>query len=128
MDLGDLRRATGAEIDGDIGYNFLKHFAVTLDYPAGLLHLAPERDSEAVASEGVEVAFRLGAPAKPLVLVEVAVNGSGPYQFAVDTGASTTLVSPALAFEASRRRRSPLAAGMPPRSPSAAPTASPSAR
>jgi hypothetical protein len=33
------------------------------------------------------------AMAKPLILVPAIVNGQGPYQFALDTGASRTMVS-----------------------------------
>lgn len=43
------------------------------------------------------VSFRLGAPQKPVILVDVMVNGSGPYQFALDTGASVTVLSQGLA-------------------------------
>lgn len=42
------------------------------------------------------VSFRLGAPQKPVILVDVMVNGSGPYQFALDTGASVTVLSEGL--------------------------------
>ncbi len=37
------------------------------------------------------------APSRPLTLVHVTVNGRGPFLMALDTGASTTLLSPALA-------------------------------
>lgn len=47
----------------------------------------------------VEITFQLGGPAKPVVLVPVLVNGRGPYQFALDTGAGQTVVSSELAEE-----------------------------
>ena len=31
----------GRRLDGIVGYNFLRHFDVTFDYPRGLLGLAP---------------------------------------------------------------------------------------
>ncbi len=34
-----IARACGTEIDGIVGYNVLKLFRVTIDYPAGLLRL-----------------------------------------------------------------------------------------
>jgi predicted aspartyl protease len=40
-----------------------------------------------------EVSFRLGDPAKPLILVPTSINGKGPYDFALDTGASMTILS-----------------------------------
>jgi predicted aspartyl protease len=33
MDLTVINKAIGTNIDGIIGYNFLKHFRVTIDYP-----------------------------------------------------------------------------------------------
>lgn len=47
----------------------------------------------------VEIKFQLGGPSKPVVLVPVLVNGKGPYQFALDTGAGQTVVSSELAKE-----------------------------
>jgi predicted aspartyl protease len=96
LDLSDLRRATGAEVDGDLGYNFLQHFAVTLDYQARELRLV-RGGAAASGGETADLPFRLGQPSKPLVLVPVLVNGMGPYSFALDTGASMTLVAPDLA-------------------------------
>ena len=37
--LADLGRIAGAPLDGILGYNFLRHFRVTLDYPNGVLWL-----------------------------------------------------------------------------------------
>jgi predicted aspartyl protease len=48
----------------------------------------------------VKINFQLGGPSKPIVLVPVLVNGQGPYQFALDTGAGQTVVSSELAEEA----------------------------
>jgi hypothetical protein len=39
MDLGVLSRAAGVRLQGIIGYNFLKSFRVTIDYPRKLLRL-----------------------------------------------------------------------------------------
>ena len=39
------------------------------------------------------VSFKLANPAKPLLLVPVLVNDKGPYEFALDTGASMTVLS-----------------------------------
>ena len=43
------------------------------------------------------MAFRLAGPVKPLVLVPAFVNGHGPHTFVLDTGASSTVLSPGLA-------------------------------
>src|SRR4029077_18065644 len=44
-----------------------------------------------------EIPIRLANPAKPLVLVDVHANGRGPFQFAIDTGTSTTAITSELA-------------------------------
>lgn len=94
--------AVGAQIDGDVGYNFLKNFRVTIDYARYMLRLdqtaegAPESGSAAEAARA-RLKFRIAHPAKPLVLVGALVNGAGPFQFALDTGTSTTLISGELA-------------------------------
>src|SRR5207247_10279208 len=33
VDLSQIGKTIGARIDGDLGYNFLKHFRVAIDYP-----------------------------------------------------------------------------------------------
>jgi len=45
------------------------------------------------------VPIQLAHPAKPLILVAVHLNERGPFQFAIDTGSSTTTISSALARE-----------------------------
>ena len=44
-----------------------------------------------------EVPFKTAGPAKPVILVPTFVNGRGPYEFALDTGASLTVLSAELA-------------------------------
>jgi predicted aspartyl protease len=44
-----------------------------------------------------EVTFKLAGAHAPLILVPTFVNGQGPYDFVLDTGASATLLSPELA-------------------------------
>ena len=99
VDLSQIGKTVGAEIDGDLGYNFLKHFRITLDYRRNEIRLDdPKRFEPAGRSRAVtEVALRLASPAKPLILVDVYANGRGPFQFAIDTGTSTTAITPELA-------------------------------
>jgi len=99
VDLSHIGKTVGAKIDGDLGYNFLKHFRITLDYRANELRFEdPKRFEAAGGSPAVtEVPLRLASPAKPLILVDVFANGSGPFQFAIDTGTSTTAITPEMA-------------------------------
>ena len=102
VDLGQIGRAVGAKIDGDVGYNFLKHFRVTIDYHDSVVRLDdPKRVESLARGAKTEVPIRLANPAKPLILVDVHVNGRGPFQFAIDTGTSTSAITPELAKELS---------------------------
>jgi predicted aspartyl protease len=98
VDLSHIGKTIGARIDGDLGYNFLRHFRVTIDYETCKIRLEdPKRVESFAGTPKTEVPIRLAHPAKPLILVEVHINGAGPFQFAIDTGTSTTALSPQLA-------------------------------
>jgi predicted aspartyl protease len=100
VDLGHIAKTIGAKIEGDLGYNFLKHFRVTINYRDGEIRLDdPKRIENFGRSVQTEIPMRLAGPAKPLILVEVHANGRGPFQFAIDTGTSTTAITPELAKE-----------------------------
>lgn len=101
VDLSHIGKTVGAQIDGDLGYNFLKHFRITLDYRANEIRFDDPKRFEPAGRSGAvtEVAMRLASPAKPLLLVDVYANGRGPFQFAIDTGTSTTAITPELAKE-----------------------------
>jgi predicted aspartyl protease len=103
VDLSHIGKTVGAKIDGDLGYNFLRHFRITLDYRKSEIRLDdPKRFELAGQSAAVtEVAMRLANPSKPLILVDVYANGRGPFQFAIDTGTSTTAITPELAKQLS---------------------------
>ena len=98
VDLSPIGKTIGAKIDGDLGYNFLKHFRVTINYRDCELCLEdPRRVESFVRGAQSEISIRLANPAKPLILVDVYANGRGPFQFAIDTGTSTTAIAPELA-------------------------------
>ena len=100
VDLSQIGKTVGAKIDGDLGYNFLKHFRITIDYQQNEIRLEDPKRIESAGRRSqpiTEVAMRLASPAKPLILVDVYANGSGPFQFAIDTGTSTTAITPELA-------------------------------
>ncbi|MDT4953403.1 MAG: hypothetical protein QOJ02_1541 [Acidobacteriota bacterium] len=85
----------GAKVDGNIGYSYLKNFRLTLDYQKHTLQLtdAEHEPSGNGDSQRALLKFKLAHPSKPLILVPTLVNDEGPYIFALDTGASTTVVS-----------------------------------
>jgi predicted aspartyl protease len=78
----------GTKIDAIVGHEFLKARVVSIDYTTRLLDLSAPPGPEAQA-----IRFRL-APKRALTLVDVRLNGCGPFVMALDTGASATLVSP----------------------------------
>src|SRR5207248_2165851 len=98
VDLAQIGKTIGTKIDGDLGYNFLKHFRATIDYRNCEIRLEDPKRVESFARDAkTEVPIRLASPAKPLILVDVHANGRGPFQFAIDTGTSTTAISPEFA-------------------------------
>lgn len=54
-------------------------------------------DRQPATAARARVAFRLAGGVQPLLLLPVQVNDRGPFQFVLDTGAGTTLLTPALA-------------------------------
>lgn len=95
--IDQLSRAIGNEIDGNVGYPFLKHLRITIDYRRNTLSVSrSQRDRE----DPRAFDFDLGSP-KPLILISTKVNGKGPYRFAVDTGAGSTIVSKEIARDLS---------------------------
>jgi predicted aspartyl protease len=100
VDLAHVGKTIGAKIDGDLGYNFLKHFRVTINYRDCEIRFDDPKRVEAIARAAkTAVPIRLASPAKPLLLIDVHLNGRGPFQFAIDTGTSTTAITPQLANE-----------------------------
>ncbi|HET9856516.1 MAG TPA: retropepsin-like aspartic protease [Chthoniobacterales bacterium] len=111
VDLAHVGKTIGAKIDGDLGYNFLKYFRITIDYRNCEIHFDdPKRVETFGRSAKAELPIRLASPAKPLLLIDVHLNGRGPFQFAIDTGTSTTAITPQLAKEL-KIASSPIGAG-----------------
>lgn len=82
-------RVGGLQLDGNVGYPFLKEYTVTLDYVNRTLTLA----RTPIDGRSLPVSIN---PKKPLIVVEVRANGQRMH-FVLDTGASMTCVSTAAA-------------------------------
>jgi len=83
--------------EGVIGYDFLKHFVVTIDYMHNTLTLAaPDELAGNDTFLSASMPLKLARPDRPIILVDVLVDGRNTYLFILDTGASQTVVSPAL--------------------------------
>lgn len=98
-DLSFIGRAKGAQVDGGLGHSFLRHFAVTLDYAKNALALTRRVGGTMRALDEREIAFQSAHAENPLVVVPVFVNEKGPFDFVLDTGASSTVISLELATE-----------------------------
>jgi predicted aspartyl protease len=81
------------EVAGVVGYDVLRHFCLDIDYSTGRAAL------RASPSGGDGTRFRIASGRKPLLLVDVSVDGAGVLPFALDTGAGGTCISPDLAAQ-----------------------------
>ena len=82
----------GDVVQGNVGHDVLRHGKLTADFATRQARFEP---SGPAPIEGMP--FRTASAKKPLIVVEVTVNGEGPYSFAVDTGAMGTCIAPHLA-------------------------------
>jgi predicted aspartyl protease len=99
-ELSRLGEAVQSKVDGVLGSNFLKDFRVSLDYGRGVVRFdrfPVEPQVQGGVRSATSVPFKLATPEKPLISLPVFVNGRGPFQFFLDTGASRTTLSFALA-------------------------------
>jgi hypothetical protein len=94
--------ALGVPIAGVVGYELLRGRVVAIDYACRRLDLA------AVSPAAPPTAHVTITPRRPLALVPVTVNGRGPFRFALDTGARTSVLAPATAEAAGLRGRGAL--------------------
>jgi predicted aspartyl protease len=91
-DFERIGAAIGHRLGGNIGHSFLRHFRLTVDYERSELVLATPDERADGAPARAELPFTLAHASKPLVMIPVSVEGR-PFRFAVDTGASTTVIS-----------------------------------
>ncbi len=98
-DLTELSTAINTKVDGIVGYNFLKYFCIEIDYESRTLTFFREKILSTPSTGDIK--FTLAHESKPLILVSTFVNDQGPYQFAVDTGASSTVIATELAQQMS---------------------------
>jgi predicted aspartyl protease len=89
-------------VDGDLGYDLLSAFRLTIDYRA----MTVAFDGGARSAEEADgLPFTIAGTEAPLILVPVMVNGEGPFDFVLDTGAAATCVSERTAERLGLERR-----------------------
>jgi predicted aspartyl protease len=87
-----------ADYDGVLGMGFLRNFMFSIDFRAQQIDIPSESGP---SKNGIDraraISFRFDSATNKTPVIEVRVNGRGPYVFLVDTGASTTVLSPKVA-------------------------------
>lgn len=89
-----VARQLGSSVDAILGHRFVEGRIVSIDYGRRLVDF-----SAAAGSAERATPFTL-APSRPLTLVRATINGRGPFLMVLDSGASTSLVSPETAAAA----------------------------
>ena len=95
-DLERIGAAIGHPLGGNIGHSFLGRYRLTVDYERHILALCTPDEPADGRPARAELPFTLAHPAKALILIPVDVDGR-LFQFALDTGASITVISPEVA-------------------------------
>jgi predicted aspartyl protease len=100
-----IGEAIQSRVDGVLGFGFLKEFILVIDYRDNVFRLAipSEQCNRRGTRSGTSISFKLASTSKPPILVPATVNGQGPFQFALDTGASRTMLSFSLAEKLASR-------------------------
>ncbi len=108
LPLGDLAKATGHELDGILGYNFLSQFIVEVDYVARTVTLH-DRNRFQYHGSGEIIPITFDASDNPRVHARVTIAGHEPINgtFFLDMGASDALLLDAPLLD--RARLLPLA-------------------
>ena len=82
--------------DGLIGHSTLKKFKITVDYHTNLLTF---KDSKQDKEKEDNLSYFRYLADTHIVTLPTYINGKGPYDFVLDTGAGGTLLTPKLANE-----------------------------
>ena len=83
-----VSKQIGTQIDAIIGQEFARGRTIAIDYRHQTVNFSASAGPPETA-----ISFEL-APIRPLALVSVHLNGSGPFRFALDTAASASVISP----------------------------------
>lgn len=91
-----LRLDKGMNYGGILGYTFLRHFIVTINYRKLTVNFRPVQSefNDNTLPAKIKVPFELK---ERLIFVKGKINSSSPYTFIVDTGSSEVLLFPDVA-------------------------------
>jgi predicted aspartyl protease len=83
--------------DGVIGHSTLKHCIITLSYPQQFLRIEKNQHASRSLQQEADWSKFEYIGGSHLIGVPVHINGRGPFQFVLDTGAGNTVITPKLA-------------------------------
>lgn len=86
-----LASQLGSRCEGNLGFDWLGHLCITIDYPGMRI-----RFSDQSSSAQNHTSFELGT--QPWIIIEARVNNTEPMKFILDTGAGGTLIDPEVAM------------------------------
>ncbi|CAN5404515.1 hypothetical protein BH09PSE1_BH09PSE1_10990 [soil metagenome] len=86
--IDSMEAQVGRRVDAIVGHHLVRDRTIAIDYAARRIDLTATPGSGETA-----IPFTL-AVRKPLTLVAVTINGFGPFQLEIDTGATGTTLSP----------------------------------
>ncbi len=86
------------KMGGVIGHTTLKHYKMSINYPTQTLRL---KSSSSVSTNDDSIQWSPFKYIKDthMVGIPVSINGQGPFEFVLDTGAGGTVITPKLANE-----------------------------
>ncbi len=87
------------EMGGVIGHTTLKHYKMSISYPTQTLRLEPSNGSGSSRDDSIQWSPFNYVSDTHMVGIPVSINGQGPFEFVLDTGASGTVITPKLANE-----------------------------
>ena len=93
-----LGKCTGI-MGGVIGYSTLKHYKMSINYPSQTLRLEPSKNNGSKKDDSIKWSQFNYIKDTHMVGVPVSINGQGPFEFVIDTGAGGTVITPKLATE-----------------------------
>ncbi|MHA2428196.1 MAG: aspartyl protease family protein [Candidatus Hermodarchaeia archaeon] len=87
------------EMGGVIGHTTLKHYKMSINYPTLTLRLEPSNSRDSSKDDSIQWRPFNYVNDTHMVGIPVSINGQGPFEFVLDTGAGGTVITPKLANE-----------------------------
>ncbi len=87
------------KMGGVIGHTTLKYYKMSINYPTQTLRLEPSNSQASTKDDSTQWSPFNYIKGTHMVGIPVSINGQGPFEFVLDTGAGGTVIRPKLANE-----------------------------